>query len=337
MDAEENLNRRWAYLKKYGDNSLGFHTLQNGLQYFDDPCGYIAYKDFWPFRFALCDPVCDATDIAIMAQRFDNEHGNITFFHITAKMAEALDRLGYYVNESGEEMVIDLATYGFSGRRKEDIRNLHNRARCAGVSVREIYGNMQAYEEARKITGQWLQNKITTNELWFITRQPVYNDFFSVRKFYGYLDDKMVAYVYFDPVWDGNEISGYCPSILRCLPDAPKGALPWIIHEAMEKFKAEKIGKLFLGLMPLYNIEDDTHNIYHYSPETMRLMRWIYASRFSNWFYGFKNLAFHKLRYRAERRKIYMATRSRFPVCQLSFSAFMVGFFGGRFFFGPNR
>jgi len=338
MDTQKDLNRRWEYLKRYGSNSLSFHTLQNGIQYFDiDPYGYIAYKDFGPFRFALSDPVCDDSDIASMVQRFDNEHGNITFFHITAKTANALNRLGYHVNESGEETLIDLATYSFSGRDKEDIRHLHNKANREGVLVHEIYGDRDVYEEAQKITGQWLQNKRTTSELWFITRQPVYDDFLCVRKFYGYLDGKIVAYVYFDPVWDGSEVLGYCPSILRCLPDAPKGVLPWIICEAMGKFKKEGVGKLFLGLMPLYNIEDDIHKLYNYSPETMMLMRWIYSSKLSNWFYGFKNLAFHKQRYRAEKRKVYMATRSRLPVMQLSFAAFMVGFFGGRFFFRPTR
>ncbi|VAX14767.1 hypothetical protein MNBD_NITROSPINAE04-811 [hydrothermal vent metagenome] len=321
--------KRWEYLKAYGTNSLSFHTFQPGLDYYEiHPHGYIAYKDFGPARFVLCDPVCDKSDMGLMLERLDRSHKRITFFHLTETSANILDGMGYYVNEMGEEAVIDIPEYTFAGRRKMDIRHLHNRGRKDGVEVREIYGDDNIYEQARRISISWLKDlKKTSNELWFITRRPIYSDYFCVRKFYGFIDGQVVAYVYFDPVWDGNELKGYCPSILRNRPEAPKGALAWIIHEALQKFKAEHAGKLYLGLMPFYNLEDDINNRYCHSPYTKKLLEWVYKSKITNSFYGFRSLTFHKQRYSANSSKVYMATKSRFPAFDLLFSALMVGFF----------
>ncbi len=210
-------------LKAYGLNSLSYHTMQPGLDYFDVlPDGYIAYEDYGPCRFALADPVCSRVDLKPIVEKFDSTHKSITFFHITQPAAMALDSLGYFVNEMGEEAIIDIPTYNWDGRKKMDIRHLHNTAKRKGLVVREIYGDRNIYAQTREISDQWLKRlKKHPKEMWFITRRPAYEDNPDVRKFYAYVGDKMVGYVNFDPVWAGQRIQGYCPSILRRLPDAP--------------------------------------------------------------------------------------------------------------------
>lgn len=321
------MSERWELLQAYGLGSLSFHTMQAGLGYFDCfPDGFAAYKDYGGHRFALSDPVCSRFKTRELLERFDGTHPSITFFHITEATADALDAMGYYVNEMGEEGIIDIPTHSWSGRDKEDIRHLHNAARKHGVEAREIYGDGRIYEEARETSRVWLEKvKKRAGEMWFLTRRPVYADYPGVRRFYAFEKGKMTGFIYFDPVCAGGRAQGYCPSILRRRPEAAEGTLDWIIRVAMEKFREEGVAKLYLGLMPAYRIEDDVRRRYRHSRFTMKLFRFSYRSRAANRVYRFKSLSFHKLRYRAPTRKVYMATRSAIPVKELFLAGRMMG------------
>tara|TARA_B100000959_G_scaffold18261_3_gene17650 strand:+ start:14325 stop:15236 length:912 start_codon:yes stop_codon:yes gene_type:complete len=293
--------------------------MQGEISYFDDfPRGFIAFRDHGPYRFALTDPICSPIEMSRVINRFNNTHSSILFFHITDSSASTLERLGYYINEIGEEVIIDLRSFSFDGRSKEDIRHLHNNAKRARVEVLEAYSDKWLYNQAQQITCSWLSElKKSPREFQFVTRKPHYDDFFNVRKFYGMENGKVSAFVYFDPVWHNGRLIGYCPSILRRRPESPKGTLAWILKNAMDKFREEGVKNLYLGLMPAYNIEDDKISQFRYSWHTMTMFRWFYNSAITNWFYGFKTLAFHKERYRAVKKKVYMATKSRLPALPL--------------------
>lgn len=318
---------RWELLQAYGLGSLSFHTMQAGLDYFDySPDGFAAYKDYGGRRFALSDPVCSRFKTRELLESFDRTHPRITFFHITEATAAALDAMGYYVNEMGEESIIDIPTYTWSGRDKEDIRHLHNAARKHGVEAREIYGDSRVYQEARETSMVWLEKvKKRAREMWFLTRRPIYDDCPPIRRFYAFENGKMTGFIYFDPVCAGGRVQGYCPSILRRRPEASEGTLDWIIRAAMEKFREEGVSKLYLGLMPAYRVEDDVESRFRHSRFTMRLFRYAYRSRAANSIYGFSSLSFHKLRYRAPTKKVYMATRSAVPLKEFFMAGRMMG------------
>ena len=155
----------------------------------------------------------------------------------------------------------------------------------------------------------------------------MFEDIPPVRRFYGFLDGIAVAFVYFDPVWRNGGICGYYATLLKRVPDAPNGIQDYIIRAAMEKFRTEGIETLHLGLLPAHNIEDDKRSQFNYSPFTMKLFRWTYDSAITNHFYAFKSLSFHKRRYRADCKKVYMATRSAYPLASLVMSGRMCGVF----------
>ncbi len=317
---------RLRFLKRYGSNCLSYHTLQPGLNYFDSVEGYIAYGDYGGYRYALSDPVCSPEETPGLIEKFDANHRSITFLHISGYVATILEKAGYYINEMGEEGVIDLDTYTFAGRRKEDLRTMHHAATRAGLQVEEHYGEESYLEEADEISRLWLSKvKKNRKRLWFVTRSQTHHEEQGVRRFYGSVDGKLVAFIYFDPIWRDGVTTGYIASVLRRLPTAPKGALDLIVREAMERFRTEKVGSLSLGLLPLYNIEDETTGRFRFSPFVTRLFRWTHGAWFTNRFYRFASLSFHKERYRPEFRKIYMASRKKYPVFDLGFAARLIG------------
>ena len=143
--------QRLELLKSYGTNTIAFHLVQPGLDYFDQlPHGFIAYKDYWGQRFALGDPVCAPEKLGEIVEQFDNDGKPITFFHISEAVGAVLDRMGYHVNELGEEVTIDIQSYDFVGHRKVGLRNLHNNVIKSGVEVREVYGDVDLYRRGRE-------------------------------------------------------------------------------------------------------------------------------------------------------------------------------------------
>ncbi len=319
---------RLELLKDFGSHTIAFHTLQPGLDYYDLPnCGFIAYKDYLGHRFALGDPVCAPERYGEIIERFDKDSEKpITFFHINECTGAALNRAGYYINEMGEEMTINIQTYDYRGQRKVGLRNLHNNVIKRGVEVREVYGDEELYKQAERISSLWLtQVKKKSKEIWYITRRPIFQDIPQIRRFYGFLDGVPVAFVYFDPVWRNGEVRGYYAALLKRTPGSPNGVQDYIIRVAMEKFREEGVKTLHLGLLPAHNIEDDIHRRFNYSWFTMKMFQWTYESAIANYFYAFKSLSFHKERYRAPLEKAYMATRSVFPIPGLMISGRMCG------------
>ena len=313
-------------LTKYGSGCIAYHTVQNGLDYFDYQDGYIAYKEYGGHRFALGDPVCSLTEMPKALENFCATHGSITFLHISPFCANLLENIGFYTNEMGEEARIDLDNYSFSGRKKVSLRNMHNTARRLGVKAEEWPDDIEYNESAREISRLWLSKiKKSRREMWFVTRRPIYSQQEDVRRFYAILDGKPVAFTDFDPMWRDGTLFGYCASVLRRLPEAPSGALDLVVHNAMERFRSEGIKTLSLGLMPLYHIEDDLPGGKNYSQFSMRLFRWAYNSSLTNNIYGFRSLSFHKERYRANRTKIYLATKRAYPVGPLFSAGRLIG------------
>lgn len=82
-------------------------------------------------------------------------------------------------------------------------------------------------------------------------------------------------------------------------------------HRSFEEREREEI-QVYLGFSLFAWIEAGA---FKESPFTRRLFQLFYER--GNTYYGFKNLEFHKERYRAEKRRVFFACKSRVPVKQL--------------------
>lgn len=306
------------YLKKYGTSSLAYSSLQEDVKAFIVPdVGYIAYSVVGlGTAVVLSDPICDNQNKKELIERFLSIFHDAIFIHISRETAKLLDELGYNVNEIGHETLIDPRTFTLKGSKKEFLRSQRNRARKDGVVVEEHNSSEVDMAEVKALSEAWIRTKTANhNELSFLVRPAVFRDEMDVRKFYAIKDNRVIGFVWFDPMYRNNKVIGYMANILRTMADVPYSINDYIILEALEVFKKEGIEQLSLGYSPMFECQDCGE--FHYS----KLQKFLFNEIFEHWnhVYAFKALAFHKRMYRpgldrTREEKIYCASKKRIPL-----------------------
>ena len=125
-----------------------------------------------------------------------------------------------------------------------------------------------------------------------------------MRKFYCFKDGQLVGYVFFDPFFRAGRCIGYCANILRCRPGLrPPGILDFAILTALERFREEGLEWLALGIAPLHDLRR--------RPGDDALLRFCgrLLYRWGGSLYNFRELAFHKSRYRGRSSRLYFCKR----------------------------
>jgi lysylphosphatidylglycerol synthetase-like protein (DUF2156 family) len=290
---------RLRYLTRHGRSSLAYSSLQPGMQCFLEPgVGYIAYvspDSKHPVSICLSDPICKSDDYEQLLTKFVNQRETPVFVHISKAIATILSTKGFLINEIGSEMVIDLEQFSLSGSDKAFLRSQRNRAQKDGLIVLEQSMEQVGADALRQLSDRWMEKKVVSSaELSFLLRPIVYDDEKDVRKFYAYRNEKLVGFGAFDPMYEDGQVIGYIANTLRSTSDGNYSVPDTIILKAMEVFKAE--GKKFvsLGFLPLYAVSDSGE--FAYSPLLKKAFQFAYEHL--NWVYEFKDLAFHKTRYR---------------------------------------
>jgi lysylphosphatidylglycerol synthetase-like protein (DUF2156 family) len=298
------------YLLQYGSQTNACFHFQPGLRYFHLPgVGFLSYHLQRGLRretpLVFVKPLCADADLPRLLRAFLAEHGPAAIFlGMDAAAAAALGDLGFSVNEFGVEFLIPVQEYRVSGRRMKHLRTVAHLG-SQGLTVKELPPGAVPLEEILRVSGDWLQGRIVKNrELRYLTRPPDYEDGLGVRRFYCFKEGRLVGYVFFDPFFLGGRCLGYCANILRRARDArPSGLLDYTILQALEQFKAEGLPWLALGLAPLHDLQPH--------PGDEALLR-IFGKLLYRWggsLYNFRELAFHKSRYRGEARKLYFCKR----------------------------
>ncbi|MCA9041548.1 MAG: DUF2156 domain-containing protein [Planctomycetaceae bacterium] len=308
---------RREQLRRYGNFSLAYHTLQDGLHYYETDWGYIACEQKWGYTFVLADPVVHPDYLEEVLDDFLAEHKRVCFCQVSAPLARLLHQRGYYVNELGTEFQIDLASYQISGKKKRHIKEAVNRLQNLGMQVVERSIEDLDRTEVENISDIWRNGKVVKeNETRFLSRGIVLEEEEDVRKFYLLdADNKIVAYIHFDPIYEHDEVIGYLSNIKRHREDAPRDfdfAMTW---HAIQQFREEGKRILSLGMAPFYELEDKTsgfrpnrvtsfclNKIYQYSKKSLL---------------NFEGMAAHKRRYRSESFKVYYASKARFNLLRL--------------------
>ncbi|MEO8496723.1 MAG: phosphatidylglycerol lysyltransferase domain-containing protein [Planctomycetota bacterium] len=139
----------------------------------------------------------------------------------------------------------------------------------------------------------------------------------GTRRFYFFdADQRLLAFVFFDPLHRDGRLIGYVACSKRRHPDAPVYAEQAIMKHAIEVFQREGCQELRLGLSPLAWIEER-------EPRSSwclnRLFRYGFSSRAVNKsYYNVQGLAEYKRRFLGREEKVYFATRSQFNPLQLA-------------------
>ncbi|HWV98739.1 MAG TPA: DUF2156 domain-containing protein [Candidatus Acidoferrum sp.] len=319
LGREEKWELLSPFLRQHGRASLAYATLQEGMEYFIDEAGYIAYTTVRhpvfspkPRRITLSDPVCAPEDLPKLIAGFLADNRRASFGVISEGCAEVLHDLGFKVNCIGYEPEIPIQTYNTQGNWKELdlIKRARNEAKREALIIREEKGASLQKEDLAAVSARWIgSKKINDREIWLYARRPVFDEEEDVRKFVAYdKEGKAIGFAFYDPMYRAGEIYGYSANIVRC-DEKRYGRLATAVHmEAVEQFRTEGKEILSLLLAPFVKLELGKYNDDFGAKLFFRL-----SARFGNDIYNFKGLSFHKSKYRGVEHPLYYASNGLIP------------------------
>lgn len=293
-------------------NCLAYSTCSRDLLSFE--CAGLGTVPFITTRagitYAMGDPLADEANVTKLLARFLDEYPKACFVQVSALSAEYLCSRGYYANHLGVETELFLPGWSCTGPKSHMLRKQRKKSERAGVTIQEITADEEQLRAAKAVSEVWLlEEKSTDIELRIMTRPPCFSFEKHTRKFAAYLDGRITAIAFFDPLSLSEPNTGYVYQIARSRPASPSGIRTHLLLHAIDVFRKEKTRYCSLGLSPLPIFE--TEKLHH-----SRLVRLLSrAIRFvSKLVYNYEGMAFYKSRFGGKQRNVYFCSRSYFPL-----------------------
>jgi lysylphosphatidylglycerol synthetase-like protein (DUF2156 family) len=300
-------DRRLSWLRQYGSFTLAYSAaFQEGLEYFGNDQGFLAYKMVGRTAFVLADPVASPENCEVLIREFVQANSDVCFCQVSRPTSELLARMGFKVNEMGTETRIDLANY-----KRKSLRAASKRAAKSGYTIKECTAASVGIDKIETVSERWRQTRTYKNrEVGFVNRPIVLGDEVDVRKFFAFdRDGKLVAFSFYDPIYEDGRVVGYSTSFKRRIPDADPCICSAILQSAIDAFQQEERKWLFLGLSPLADIEDKD---FRHNALLSRAFRHAFrCSLFNRFIYPLQGHASHKREFRGAAEQTYFAFNAR--------------------------
>jgi lysylphosphatidylglycerol synthetase-like protein (DUF2156 family) len=302
---------RIELLRQYGTASQAYSAaFQAELEHFGDERGFIAYKKIGRTALVLSDPVAPTENIPDLISRFLEQQPDAGFWYLSPPVARVLAARGFYVNAMGHDTWIELTNYDFSGPKKKRLREAVNRMVKRGFVTRESTLAEIGLDKIKAVSEAWRATKtIRSEEVAFLNRPLVLAEEPDVRRFFTFDGDgKLVAFAFFDPVYEGGKVIGYTSQHNRHLPEADTMVHFAIKRVAIEVFQKEGLKVLHLGLAPLADVMQDEEFNSHRHWRTARYFEFCYNSRlFNRYLYPCQGIEAHRKVFCGAQRQNYYA------------------------------
>lgn len=298
---------RMSYLRQFGSHCMSYSTLQPGMRYFDIPGkGFIAYTPRWGIRAVLADPVCAEGDREGMIDAFLRTGERTGFAQVSPPVADLLhEKFGFYATQFGVESTVELEHWNLKGKKKQVVRTSVNQALKRGVVIEENDHD----DRYRQLSSQWVKTrKVKNREIRFLIRPMNMGYQAETRRFFAYLDNRLVGFIFFDPVFEDNCILGYVPNISRFADTFRQGIFYAIMAHAMETFRREGVRQLHLGLSPFVVVDEKRP---YETGLIKKLLRFFY--KHGNGIYSFKGIYFTKSRFGGKDCETFCCHEGRYP------------------------
>ena len=303
---------RISYLKKFGNHSMAFSTLQPHVRYFDvNKIGYITYICHKNSVFVLANPICEEKNfnliLSLFLQKFPKSH----FIQVTKNVCDILFKNhNYYGTQCGFEPLVSIKSWNLKGKKKNIIRTAMNQVNAQNIELKES----EFLNQTHSISRSWIQTRrCKKKEIRFLIRPLSMQYTGGLRYFYAFINSKPIGFVCFDPIYNNEKIIAYVPNISRSSKLFKQGLTYSIIAFAIEIFRKEGIEFIHLGITPMLKqekIEVQESKILRY------LIVKIYQS--SSYFYNFKGLEFAKSRFEGEKKKVYYCHVHKLPLISIA-------------------
>jgi len=309
-----------VHVRKHGRYPLSYSTLQPDLEYYPeridvDGPGFIAYRTirepFRTFRVVLGDPVCADADRASLLNGFlaaSEPHFHCVFLQVHSPTATILSEHGYYVNEMGDETVLELSR--LEEHKPRYLRNQLRLLRKHGLKVDIVHSDEADFEILRAVSDEWVRHStIHGHELTFLARpfagRPEPDVLIATLTDAG----QIVGFAVLDPFFVDGKLA-YLINIIRAIDDHASHRRPILLAAVAMRLQHEYgVSSLYLGFSPPYS---HACPIAHASPFLGAILQALY--RYGNWLYNFRGIYEHKRQYHGATVKVYVASRYRFPV-----------------------
>ena len=289
---------RIELLRQYGTTSQAYSAaFQAELEHFGDERGFVAYKKIGRTALALSDPLAPPGNIPDLISRFLEEHPDAGFWYLSPPVARVLAARGFYVNAMGHDTWIELTNYDFSGPKKKRLREAVNRMVKRGFVTREGTLAEVGIDKIKAVSEAWRGTKtVRSEEVSFLNRPLVLAEEPDVRRFFTYdREGKLVAFAFFDPVYERGKVIGYTSQHNRHLPEADTMVHFAIKRVAIETFQKENLKVLHLGLAPFAEVMQDQEFNAHRHWRTARYFEFCYKSRlFNRYVYPCQGIEAHR-------------------------------------------
>jgi lysylphosphatidylglycerol synthetase-like protein (DUF2156 family) len=309
---------RMSLLEQFGNFAIAYSVAaQPGLDHFGDARGFLAYAMVGRTAMVLANPVAPPEHYAGLIGRFVEQKRDVCFVQVSRPVATILASKGFLINEMGIETKLDLPNHSIKGPHKRNFRTAVKRMTAQGNSIRELASTSLDEREVRVVSDRWRRTRATkSREIAFLARPIVFGDEPGVRKFWSFdRAGKLIAFAFFDPIYDRGEVVGYLNSARRRLPEAEPLVTYAIIQAAIETFRGEQKKWLSIGISPFAQIHD---NDFQQSRFVKRAFRLIYRnSLFNRMIYPLQGLAKHKAGYGGISEPTYFAFNTPPPLPRL--------------------
>ena len=209
----------------------------------------------------------------------------------------------------GPDPRIDLASYSFVGKGKQNLRSAINLATSRGYVVRESSFAEVGIDSVRALSDKWRSTRqVRAREIAFLNRPIAFEDEPDVRKMF--LFDQggaLLAFGGFDPIYKAGTVVGYLAQHSPAHVDLDSLVNNAIKYHAIATFQQEGRRWLYLGLAPFADIHD-SHFPEHKNWLTRRAFRFAYTnSLFNQLIYPLRGLSVHKRQFRGVAEQTYLA------------------------------
>jgi len=286
------------WVRRYGTNSNSYVLLEGPKSYFTTPDvdGFLAYQISAGIALIAGDPVCAPGDARRLIHAFSSAVMRpVGAYQVSPEILSAFRQEGFADVQIGKEAVFSLDQFTLCGGKMELVRAATNKARRAGVVVREhdpfAFGAETLNEELREISHEWLRAK-GNRELGFVLgslglEQPSAKRYFVARSNQG--TGRIEGFIVCEPIFGR---SGYYLDVTRRRADAIRGTMELLTAEILRRLREEGYEMASMGVAPLALL-DDPDLADH--PLAAKLMSFVYQRVNAN--YDFKTLYRYKAKY----------------------------------------
>ena len=307
--------------------SNGVLSLEQGLRIYGDSDAALTWAGSARTAFA-CGGVHGSRTVP-MLREFTNalrESGYRRALLFPIDQGERADCLegGFPSVRVGMEALLRKDTFHLQGKSFVDLRQMLNRAKKRyQLDVWEVDPST-GVEDLHAVYQRWLLQKPTWTPMALVVGSPSFDTPLGRRYFaVGDRHDRRAkAFISLGPGWQGR---GWGLDVMARDPDAPAGAMEFLITRAASQVFDEGAEHFSLGAAPLYA---GPHPALKPAHQLERIMGWIFASRIAKRFFHFKALARFKMKFSPTWTPVYIGIWPRPSIRALYGGCRMWGLFG---------